>query len=75
MFVKVYFYSTILVFGSYLFYFVCNLLMQKAPVDVVPEETWWSFNDAINKQDDPNIYPFEIKVSEQVSFYPILLFQ
>lgn len=75
MFVRVYFYSTILVFVAYLFYFVCNLLTEKASVNMVPEETWWSESDAKNKQDDPNIYRFEIKVSEQVSFYLILLFR
>lgn len=69
MFVKVSFYSTISVFIAYFFYFVFNFFTPTVPVNFVPREKWWANSDVKNKQDDPKVFPFEIKVSEDVSVY------
>lgn len=68
MFIKKNFvYSIVFIFFSYLGYVFYNLLYPRMPISLVPEKTWWSDSVVKNKVDDPNLYPFEIKVSEQVS--------
>lgn len=43
-------------------------------MSLVPEEIWWGESNAENSTSDTRIYPFEIKVSEQVSNYILNMF-